>query len=574
VDAGSGVDGNCNTAAAPCLSIQAAVDRAASGDTILVAGSDAFAYTFGGVGACTRGYAVTAVVCIGAGKQLILRGGYAPGDYGVADPRQHPTIIDGEDRAYGVFINGFTRTAETGLDMSGFVIRRGLGVGIANRSGPDAYFGYGGGMRVENVGSITLQDVVFESNRAVGGDRAQGAGGAGAGGALAFRAANAVLDRVRFTGNQALGGAGATRGGYAQGGALFTYDTTLQGTNLLFENNVARAGSSAGGGSDNGRADGQGGGAVFMQRSQITLENITLRSNQAIGGDAGREAGGAFGGGFFAEEAVVTVAGAQIRNNLVQVGSAPNTWIARGGGFSSIHSTLTVDRAYVVANVAQGGAPNGGGIGVTRDPGGPPSNFTLTNSIVAGNKALTGNQAGNGGGGGVWLQGVEATLLHTTIADNELGPGPGLFGQGIILPGASPNVPGATLLLRSSLITGHSGAVGSALEVFAGNQVSVEGGLFFGNTRNAEGAIAGLDSMETADPLYVSPGAISFDYRIAADSPARDRVNGSPLPVDFEGEQRNDGAADYGADEYVQTGNDNPGLPPGEHHLFLPALGG
>ena len=58
VDGNSGSDtAGCSSASTPCRAFQAAIDRAASGDTILAAGNDnGIVYTFAAASACTERY--------------------------------------------------------------------------------------------------------------------------------------------------------------------------------------------------------------------------------------------------------------------------------------------------------------------------------------------------------------------------------------------------------------------------------------------------------------------------------------------------------------------------------------
>jgi hypothetical protein len=208
----------------------------------------------------------------------------------------------------------------------------------------------------------------------------------------------------------------------------------------------------------------------------------------------------------------------------------------------------------------------------------------LTNSIVAGNNANRGQgaQIEYGGGGGLWIQATDATLEHNTIADNRLSSGPGLYGQGVLLLNTGDRV--ANVTFHHNLITGHNGDAGSAVEVFSRNVATFAGGLFFNNTWNTSqgnpnqgnniGPINGLDTMGTADPLYVNAGAPNFDYHIRENSPARNKASGSQQPVDIDNQARSDGSPDLGADEYGggSSGGGGQGLPPGRNKVFLPAI--
>lgn len=580
VDGSSGADSaDCKSAGSPCRTLQAAIDRAASGDTILAAGSGpGIVYTFAAASSCTQGFGANVVACV-SNKSLTIRGGYTAGSFETYAPGQNVSIIDGEGTNHGVYASGSSTT----LDMGGFTVRNGFATGISKRSGTGSYFGFGGGMLVESAGAVVLRDMMFTANRAVGGDRSQDAGGAGAGGALSLLSTSATLANVTFTGNSAQGGAGSASGGYAQGGALFTYKTTLTGSSLVFEDNVALGGSTAGSGvaGTGQRGDAMGGGACFETDSSVTLNGVRARGNKATGGNAGTNAGSAFGGGLFGEAANITVAGAAIVSNQAQGGDAENGGMGSGGGIMTLNSNLNVTRAYVLANTAQGGSgtsgsyggPNGGGITVSAVPGSSASNLTLTNSIVGGNRAAAGagGQVLGGGGGGVWIQATTGALDHVTIANNTLG-GPGVVGQGILLIDTGGT--GSNVTVRNSLITGHSGSSGSAVEVFPQSTVTFAGGLFYGNDWDIGrdnpniganvGTFNGVETMGTADPLYVLPG--SNDFHILHDSPARDMAVGSQQKVDVDNEPR-DSKPDYGADEAPGV---PVGLPADPVLLFLP----
>jgi hypothetical protein len=361
----------------------------------------------------------------------------------------------------------------------------------------------------------------------------------------------------------------------------------MMGSGLWFEGNIARAGSTGGGGiAGNGqRGDALGGGACFETASKVSLTGVTARGNQALGGNAATDAGGAFGGGLFGEGADITIDGADIISNLAKGGNAENGWLGSGGGIMTIHSTLTINRVRVLANTAQGGngrsgyygGPNGGGITVSWSPGGNASRLTLTNSIVAANKAASGSggKVLGGGGGGLWIQASEATIDHATIANNQIS-GPGIVGQGMLLINTGDT--GANTTVRQSLITGHSGNSGSAVEVFPQSAATFAGGLFAANTWNTSrenpnmgtnvGTVNGQQTMVSADPLYIAPAAPDYDFHIQSNSPARDKAVGSQQKVDVDNEQR-DSAPDYGADE---AAGEPQGLPNGRVTLFLPRV--
>jgi hypothetical protein len=376
---------------------------------------------------------------------------------------------------------------------------------------------------------------------------------------------------VTFQGNQALGGSGAARGGAAHGGAIFTYVTTLTGNGLVFRDNLAQAGSSGGNGESGGRADALGGGGNFQEDSKVTLRNVQASGNRAVGGNAAVNAGGGFGGAFESERAEVTIVDADIRGNTAEGGNAENGWFGSGGGIMVIDSILNLDRVVVAGNTALGGdgtsgkfgVPNGGGVNSNWFTDGYDARLNITNSIIAGNKAIkgAGAQIEIGGGGGLWVQATTAVLDHVTVADNEIVGGIGMLGQGFFVLNTL-NRRYADVTIRRTLITGHDGPEGSAVEAVKGNKVTFEGGIFHGNTWNSSatypaispgdrGEINGLASMQSGDPRYQNPVAPEYDYRIKFDSAARNKAGGNSQPVDFENQVRDDGNADYGADEYA-----------------------
>lgn len=570
VDGNRGSDGTCNTSSAPCRTIQAAVDRAASGDVILVAGSaGGTVYTFAGANGCTNEVGATAVVCV-LRKQLTIRGGYASGNYSTYAPFQNITVIDGQGRNRGVFVLSYNSPGSTALELDGFTVRNGLGMGIGKRPGEDNFFGFGGGMFVEYAGTIVLRDVTFSNNTALGNVRTSGYGGAGSGGGASFRSTGKVtLDNVRFANNQAVGGAGATRGGLGLGGGIYSFQTTIVGSRLAFDSNLAQGANSAGNGEDNGRAEGFGGAASFETGSNVTLTRLTAVNNRTVGGNAAVNAGGGFGGAFMAEQAALALNNANIIGNMAQGGNAQTGYFANGGGVMAINSTVSINQSVVALNTAQGGngtsgkfgVPNGGGVMVSWTAG-AASRLTMTNVIVAANRAYkgTGAQVEIGGGGGLWIQATDANLDHVTVADNSLTPGIGMLGQGFFILNTGSR--GANVTIHRSLITGHNGGEGSAVEVLKGNTTTFDGGLFHGNRWDTSatypvvvgggnaGVINGLSSMQQADPQYLAPGASKYDYHIQSGSPARNKVSGNSLGVDVDGQARNDGSADWGADEY------------------------
>jgi hypothetical protein len=179
VSAADGNDGlDCGTETNPCASIQQAVNLSLSGDTILVASAN---YIYEpSLDPCSS---ETGVVCI-EGKDLTILGGYDGTNWSTRDPQGNPTVIDGQDSHRGILVRKTFPGApnDASLRMEGFTIRRGMASGSA--ATPEDM--RGGGLKAGLVTAITLKDMVFEDNRAIGADTLSNDGGNGSGGALSI----------------------------------------------------------------------------------------------------------------------------------------------------------------------------------------------------------------------------------------------------------------------------------------------------------------------------------------------------------------------------------------------------
>ncbi|MCB9006627.1 MAG: fibronectin type III domain-containing protein [Ardenticatenaceae bacterium] len=549
VDGATGSDtGSCGTVAQPCKTIQGAINIAADGDVILVA-----AGTYQDAESCLDG--VPAVVCL-INRHLTILGGYTNTNWSAANPTANPTIIDGQNVRRVMQFWGIDSSSAS-LTIQGFTIRNGYFQG-ASSGGNGQTFAFGGGILADR-GLLVARDMVFENNTAVGGNTSSAYGGAGSGGGLALRAnpAGTTLENILFENNEARGGTGPTRGGLAVGGGLYTFDAQLSGSNLTLINNQAIAGNGNGSGSVDGlKADAQGGGAAFQVDSVINLQNITATGNQAIGGDAPNgDAGGAFGGGIFTEIATVTLENIDIRGNSATGGDGQNPnkdgSLGEGGGLSLSHSNTTINRATIVNNSARGGdgtiyegASGGGGVYSERFFG--STTTTFINTIIGSNTANTGSGSGvGGGGGGYFVNGDAVTLLHTTLANNQI-DATGMQGSGMVV------INGGSASLSESIVANH--AIDNAVYAQGNNSVSLTNNLFNNNNQNTggSGTFTGISSIFSGNPNFVSPGSPNYNFHIGAGSAAINQANGTGTAVDIDNHSRTAyGLPDVGADEYA-----------------------
>lgn len=584
----TGTDGpGCGATSAPCRTIQYVVD-----DLVALGGAGTIkvaAGTYDDLGVCPAGTATNqAVVCI-LNRQITLQGGFTPPDWDTPSGDPSMTVLDGRGQGRGLRIQ---RTGPNegiaALVMDGFTIQNGLAQGMSSGT-DDQTWAFGGGLLAEGS-SVTLTNVVFRNNRAVGGSTSTAEGGRGAGGGLALNASQATmadvpasLTNVRFESNQALGGTGTQKGGFGLGGGLFTFFVQLDGDGLVFDTNAATAGAGGGSGLVGvEHADGLGGAIAVEQGSVVTLGHVQASNNVATGGDApGGEGGGGFGGGLFAELSDVTLRDAVVAGNTAQGGSGQNAAggsIAEGGGIQAAQANVTVERTIVAANAAlggdgagQGGAAVGGGIAfinISSPSSGVDKQFTLRNVVVADNRVDVGAGTFVGGGaGGLWVQAAVGTIEHATIAGNRL-LNPKLLGAGVTLVAQTGWQTRVTM--TNTIVANHTDAAfdpaswaNAAVWAGQGTEADLTTTLFANNAHDSNDGVSGglnlppgtfavVGTMTAPDAGFVSPGLPNYDYHLVASSPAIDHGTPSAVTDDLDGQPRPQGAApDIGADEYT-----------------------
>jgi hypothetical protein len=554
VDGATGSDTHsCGTEAAPCATIQHAVELATAGDVVVVAQG---IYT--GATACSMGGpAPEAVVCIQ--KDIAILGGYATGDWSVPDPMSFPTVIDGQGARRGIIING----PSAGLRLEGFTIRNCLAHGTGNQ--------FGGGLWSALAGQgTTLRDLLFQSNVAQAGDGGQAGGGGAAIQGNSSTQVTATLERLTFVGNQAKGGSG-TSANAGLGGGLELDRATVRATHLSFENNLATGGEVSGNPIPRAIADGLGGAFAISFGGAVEIEALTMIGNTARGGSAPDGRGGfGFGGGLYIEGSAsapaitsVNIMNAEIRDNTAEGGAGGEALGGgSGGGILSFGGQLLLDRAVLIRNRAIG-ASNGGG---PAGGGGaflwlPEATSTIRNSIFAENEA---NGDGGGGGAGLRLLGTDATVTHTTFVDNNLtGTVNCCLGSAILAGPQFATGDDSSLELAFSLVANHTSAEAQRAAVFiqksgdlgasgdftrnhfVGNSFDTcEGGALCGTLLNWPGDNIRDPSQAT---FFVDPPA--SDYHITSTSPPVDEATGSTEGFDVDGAARS-GSRDIGADEF------------------------
>lgn len=569
----SGVDnGDCTSPTSPCRTIQYAVNQSSSGDRILVAEGT---YKYEAAQDTCPFLQTRAVVCF-VDKSLTILGGFSA-DWSSSNPSEHPTIIDGENLYRGVAAIGYNTTIAH-LHIEGFTIQncRAQGPTYLNPYDPS---GVGGGMLVQHA-SVTLKEVFFTNNQAIGQSTTSGAGGQADGAALRIEEPPlntiSTLQHVVFDGNSSYGGSGPQRGGVAFG-ALFIYKARVLVEDSILTNNLAQAGNSTGSGQFGNppTADALGG-AIAVEEGEITLRRVVITGNTVRGGNATSYGGGAYGGGVFVEDSgnqvtSLTISDSYIANNRAVGGNgAEKGGSVAGGGIDVDSASLTIERTSIISNTAIGGTSGGvgagGGIYAFASRSGS-FRASLENVMIAGNLAdqgSGGNHPGNGGGGGIVIHGLPAEINHTTIAQNRLGSTL-VLGQGMLVqPWPSPLDPQfpASVTLNHSIIADHNAgnSASPAVVVQQGSTLTFNQGMFAGNAKDTNGdgqpvpagAITGLNTMQSVASIdFMAPGSPDHNYHLRQNSPAKDKASGSFVTDDIDRQSRPHGdQSDFGADEY------------------------
>ena len=555
----------CGSETQPCRSIQYAVNQAVTGDTILVA-EGTYAYN-NNLDPCD--FAITHSVVCWVDKQLTINGGYSEDNWTVADPVNNLTIIDGGGSYRGVAIVRVSGTAS--LNMQGFTIQNGHAVGAPIGNQYDGH-GFGAGMWATKA-FVNLKNVVFKNNVAIGGSsQSYPVAGWAFGGGLALEGpsngGNSTLEKITFTGNQALGGSGSDGGGNGLGGGLFSSNAAITALDLTFTNNLAKGGNTGGSGCSNA-GSGYGGAAALQYNDSLILSHITASGNQAIGSNA---AGGGnscpgtgAGGGFFMEGATASISDSLFQANLATGGRANKGGIGWGAGAYSDKVNLTLDRVRFIGNIATSGGANGSGAAGPAGGGGAylvqfdgkDYHTNILNCLFAENMAVMGTpgNTGGGGGAGIFIQGIAASVTHSTFVNNKCDNGL-CDGQGLLVIKSSK--PGSANI-RYSIFSDHKNNkpdYNSAVEFYPnqGNTGSLSY-VWFGNNTSDIMLPSGTPQdhvvRDSRSAGYVSPSSPNYDYHLRPDALVIDLAGGSTTNVDLDHLSRPVGAAsDLGSYEY------------------------
>ena len=356
--------------------IQAGIDVAENGDTVLVADG---VYTGQGNKNLDFG-----------GKLITVRSENGPDN----------CVIDCEDEGRGFFFHNAETEASVlqGFTVKNGKVERGGGIlcdnssptiiecAIADNCAWSSQLAYGGGIYCNNS-NLRITECTIAGNTAEGGDGPEGFPACGGG--VYCSNSSPTITECTITGNGAYGGDAMEElmdGGYANGGGLFhTGSDRPTITNTTIMENSAVGGKSAGPPGFPG--EGHGGG-MYNATSSPTLTNCTFSRNSV--NDEGDEGGGMYN----FNSSSLTLTDCAFSEN-----SAGN----RGGGMYNYGGSPTLNNCTFTGNSAGGG---GGMFNATSSP-------TLTNCT------FSRNSAHNEGGGMYNKYRSNPTLTNCTFSGNS-----------------------------------------------------------------------------------------------------------------------------------------------------------
>ncbi|MCP4544403.1 MAG: PKD domain-containing protein [Chloroflexi bacterium] len=489
-----GVDsGNdCANDAAPCATVQQAVDVSVPGDEIRVATG---VYT--GVHARPRNDitstgVVTQVVYVS--QTVTIRGGYNA-DFSAWNPAAYTSTLDAQGQGRVLYIVGDISTTIEGLHITG-----GDAAGMEGFIDPlwEITYDAGGGVYVVTA-TVTISNNQVFSNT-----------GSMSGGLHLHKSANSVLNENTFTHNY---------GGGAGGLYLFHSDNAILNGNTITLNNGSGVG-----------------GLMLNENDNATLTGNIVSGNQAdsVAGLALYNSHNATIGENIISDNVAWNNGGMMLSHCDNAAVVGNTLTGndagadgRGGGLHVYYSTATLTGNIVFSNTAG----YGGGLRLDQ------SDVALTNNILTDNRAYF-------AGSGLHIFGSSSKLLHTTIARNNGGDG-----SGISIPHEwYGDRAYSSVALTNTILVSHT--VG--ISVTGGNTITVNG-ILWHNTPitvfQAVTATVTIQNQHEGDPAFASDG-----YHLLDTSAAIDQGVDAGVMTDIDDQARPQGAApDLGADEYYAS---------------------
>ncbi|MCP9236798.1 T9SS type A sorting domain-containing protein [Lewinella sp. JB7] len=346
----------------------------------------------------------------------------------------------------------------------------------------------GGGLW-NNVGKMTVRNVMVHGNVAMGSDADQGGGGIyNNGGTLAIGYETKIMN------NRATGASGSGGGVLnATGGTLRVNDAVVSG------NSANRAGA--------GIEDASGAGTVFYVTYSVIDSNIVANRPgngggihvgsdgdlSVLGGSVSGNCAGAEGGGLWNNTGIMTIIGTRVHGNIAQ-GNDPDHG---GGGIYNNGGTLLVGPlTHVTYNRATGTSGSGGGLLSTGGDVG-----------VAG--AYFADNLSNRAGGAVEVIDGTYSSAETHYVNNSTGSAPG-NGGAFHVTGNDATV----TFVGGSVVGNHAAHEGGGLWNQAGTEMNVVGVNILGNS------VTGSDQGVSGGGVYNNGGELFVSFSTIAGNSA------------------------------------------------------
>jgi hypothetical protein len=297
------------------------------------------------------------------------------------------------------------------LNLQGLTLRNGC---VAPS---DAGFAYGGAIHVDQS-TLSLDTVVLEDNTVRAASTALGGAPAPAsshGGAI-YLTTNGVLSvsGSRFENNLALGADGTSRGGLAQGGAVYSNSAAAGNfADSVLVGNRAEGGDSSGSSTQGGTAFG---GAVTYQ-GPLALERVIVAGNEARGGQGVHRGGDAVGGAIVSAK-TLTARDSWFRDNIALAGNGSTGpgGESQAGAAGSVQGG-TFERVTFTGNEARSGS--GATAGLARAGAlGFFDDAVLRNLSFVDNAAIS--PGGIAVGGALAVFADQSRAEHLTFIDNSV----------------------------------------------------------------------------------------------------------------------------------------------------------
>ncbi len=457
-----------------------------------------------------------------------LQNGLAPGPGGGAVNSDAAVTLD----ATTLTDNSASAGVGGGLNAAAATIRNGSVVRANQSSG-----GVGGG--VAATGDATVSDST------IGGSSVSGANTAGANGGGLYAGGTATITNSTVRHNTTTGNGGGVSGDTAVVvGSTISDNTAITGGAISTQTTASVSSSTI---------SSNTGGGIGSDAGPVTVTDSTISSNTTTAPGGGIYTGGALtvSGSTIASNAAAVGGGAFVVHGAVTISDSwfdHNTVTTLGGGIGIVGTgteTTVISDSTFSANQQTGDAGGGGGLGLV------DVNATLTNVTVSGNTAAGGGSSTVGGGGGIAVatQGMSASPAVVTIRSSTIDANTAEFGAGITFGVNAPVTSVVSTILANNVGPACDGTI-------------TDGGfnLLF-NTDAGTCVLDAANDVTGADPelgalTLNAPATLVPTMALSAGSPALDAVTaGCPPPAtDARGVTRPQGdACDIGAFELAVT---------------------